>query len=227
MCCIRVLSSPSSHFTDLTPFWKNQTTYWKSADIQQESPLNYTYPELLGNPTSNGLAVKVGTLYGGAAFGPGPVVSFASQEPAKDPSQEPSHQLAPSHEPSKEPSKEPSGSSITEWSVRITSKQFELGGSFSVLIFLGDVPANPKEWFASPTLVGSFDALVNSTPEVCANCQTLTEVEISGFVYLNEAIKNTNDDQASFHPDYVVPRLTKDLSWRVLKVSATSFPEAF
>ncbi|KAF8514606.1 hypothetical protein JB92DRAFT_124714 [Gautieria morchelliformis] len=182
---------------DLTPFWKTQSNYWSSTDIQTESSLHYTYPELVGGPTPAEVALKVIKLYGGATFEPGPVESLKSLHPS------------------------PQSNSITQWSARVRSKQFEVGGSFSVLIFLGNVPENSSEWHTSPTYVGSFHAFVNRTPEACANCQTQEDVYISGVVHLNEAITNTNDNQASLHPDYVVPRLTKGLSWRVRKTNGT------
>jgi tyrosinase len=183
---------------ELSPFWRTQSSYWNSKDIQTASSLHYTYPELLGDPTPDQVALRVIKLYGGGTLDPGPVKSPQTLHPSTQ------------------------SNSITRWSARVRSKQFEVGGSFSVLIFLGNVPENSREWLTSSTYVGSFHALVNRTPEMCANCQTQADVGISGVVHLNEAIVKTHDsdNQASLHPDYVVPRLTKELSWRVLKASA-------
>jgi tyrosinase len=39
---------------------------------------------------------------------------------------------------------------LYEWTARIECNKFELGGSYSVLIFLGHVPDDPQEWQVLP-----------------------------------------------------------------------------
>lgn len=46
-----------------------------------------------------------------------------------------------------------------EWAVRIRMDQQAIGESFAVLIFLGDVPEDPKEWGLCPAFAGSHYAL--------------------------------------------------------------------
>ncbi|KAG8940486.1 hypothetical protein FRC03_005440 [Tulasnella sp. 419] len=41
-----------------------------------------------------------------------------------------------------------------EWSARVRCKERALGGSYSVLIFIGSVPDNEEEWRVSPSLAG-------------------------------------------------------------------------
>ena len=105
-----------------------------------------------------------------------------------------------------------------DWTARIHVKKYEVGGSFSVLLFLGTVPANPAEWRTSPHYVGAHHAFVNSTPQRCANCRRQGDLVIEGFVHLNEAIARLSHLN-SFDPSAVKPYLQQNLHWRVLKVS--------
>ncbi|KAJ7501106.1 hypothetical protein B0H11DRAFT_2224937 [Mycena galericulata] len=56
--------------TDLTPFWKTQTSYWKSSEVTTTSTMGYTYPEFNGLDLSNltevrsAIMQKVTQLYG-------------------------------------------------------------------------------------------------------------------------------------------------------------------
>lgn len=118
--------------------------------------------------------------------------------------------------------------SITEWTVRIRCKKFELGGNFSVLFFLKDsddpntpgvpdIPTDRDELFFEPNFVGSFDTFVNSHPEDCTNCQEHIDDIISGFVHINKVIMQKRDSN-ELDPDTVVPFLKERLNWIVLKV---------
>lgn len=110
--------------------------------------------------------------------------------------------------------------SITEWNVRIRCKQFELGGSFSVLLFLRDVPDTPEaaeDLFTAPNFIGSFDLFVNEHPEQCSNCQNHADDLVSGFVHITNHVKKHYQDPL---PDIsnVEQFLTDNLRWRILKV---------
>ncbi|KAH9889909.1 tyrosinase [Cubamyces lactineus] len=109
-------------------------------------------------------------------------------------------------------------SAYWEWTARIHVKKYEVGGSFSVLLFLGAVPENPADWRTSPNYVGGHHAFVNSVPQRCANCRGQADLVIEGFVHLNEAIA-THSNLHSFEPEVVRPYLTRELHWRVQKVN--------
>lgn len=110
---------------------------------------------------------------------------------------------------------------LWEWSVRIRVKKFEVGRSFAILVFLGDVPEDPQEWYAAATYVGAHHAFVNSAPARCANCRRKGDAVTEGFVHLNEAIAK-HAALHSLEPEAVKPYLRRDLSWRVRRVSDTS-----
>ena len=106
---------------------------------------------------------------------------------------------------------------LYEWTARVECKKFELGCSYSVIIFLGHVPDDPTDWQVSPNYVGSHYAFVNSVAEGSEDSRKKADVVIEGFVHLNQAIIRRSGLH-SLEPEAVVPYLTKYLHWRVLKV---------
>ena len=103
---------------------------------------------------------------------------------------------------------------LYDWTVRIHFKKYELGGSFAVLIFLGQVPDDPSQWRTAPTFVGSHHAFVNSAASQCNNCRDQADIVIEGFVHLNSALA-ARSGLSSFDPSVVSPYLKENLHWRV------------
>ncbi|KAI0032575.1 photo-regulated tyrosinase [Vararia minispora EC-137] len=236
--------------TQLTPFWESQSAYWLSSQTTATSKLGYTYPEFNGLNMADPGAVKsaiariVNSLYGGSIFGvrsapplaqqaaltaeavdekpfnpfhPGPVIPPSTHNP---------HPPA-SHNPGSSTGLPPIpvndwGSSLYDWAVRIHVKKYALGGSFSVLIFLGTVPSNPREWRKSPSFVGAHHVFVNSSASQCANCreQEAAGMVSEGFVHLDTAIARLSR-LGSFDPPVVEPYLKRELSWRVIRANKT------
>lgn len=95
------------------------------------------------------------------------------------------------------------------WSTRVRARESELNRSFEVLVFLGSVPEDPREWVGAPSYAGSFSAFTNgSAPDV------VTE----GYVQLNHRL--TKDDRVpTLDPRDVRPYLKDNLDWRVQLVS--------
>ncbi|KAG9009286.1 hypothetical protein FRB90_008451 [Tulasnella sp. 427] len=108
-----------------------------------------------------------------------------------------------------------------EWSARVHAKKFELGGSYSILIFLGQVPDDPKQWRSAPSYVGAQHVFANSQMEDCENCRRNATENVEGFVALNSAIA-AHSGLNSFDPQVVEPYLKKELSWRVQKVDRSA-----
>ena len=104
---------------------------------------------------------------------------------------------------------------MLEWTARIRCNECELGGSFSVLIFIGMVPDDPKQWGSSPSCVGIHDVYVGKTSRDNASQE---EAEVEGFVALNEGLlKHYGVNELT--PNVVVPFLKNELHWRVQNVS--------
>jgi len=110
----------------------------------------------------------------------------------------------------------PPNHGMWEWTARVEFKKYELGTSFSVLIFLGQVPQNPREWRISPNYVGGHHAFVNSAAGSCANCSNQQDLVTEGFVHLNHAIVQ-HSGLGSLEPNVVEPYLTHNLHWKVQK----------
>ena len=107
--------------------------------------------------------------------------------------------------------------SFWEWTARVEFKKYELGTSFSVLIFLDQVPENPQEWHISPNYVGGHHAFVNSVANRCGNCRNQQDLVVEGFVHLNHGIAK-HSGLGSLAPNFVEPYLKNNLHWRVQKV---------
>ncbi|KAI0065560.1 photo-regulated tyrosinase [Artomyces pyxidatus] len=209
--------------TTLTPFWNSQTTFWSSSNTADTAKLGYTYPEFNSLDQGNrdaartGIARIINKMYGGPFFGSHP--SFSSSLRAE---------IAETGDTSAVASAIGIGSvanTIYDWTARILFKKYELGGSFSVLIFLGTVPDDPAQWRTSPSFVGTHSAFVNGSSDLCANCRNHADTKTEGFVHLDPVIAK-NSGLGSFDPDVVVPYLERELSWRVQKVDGVVVPVA-
>jgi tyrosinase len=121
------------------------------------------------------------------------------------------HHVQPAHDLT------PPNQGFFDWTARIEFKKYELGTSFSVLLFLGVVPEDPKQWAVSPNFVGALHAFVNSKAGQCANCRNQNHLVQEGFVHLNQAIVQ-HSGLDSLNPHVVEPYLRKELHWRVQKV---------
>ncbi|KAI0925031.1 hypothetical protein AcW2_005732 [Taiwanofungus camphoratus] len=183
--------------TDLTPFWTDQTAYWKSNSIQQSPTLNYTYPEFNDLNHANkwevmaAIRIKIEELYGSLG-------RLGKRLPQIQTNPNTGHY---------------------DWTVHLKFKKFELGSSFSILVFLGPVPAERDNWYSSSSYVGTVSAFVGRSSGRCANCVANRDVEIEGFVHLNEKLVEI-PDLVSLSPAHVRPVIQERLAWRVEGVKA-------
>jgi len=111
---------------------------------------------------------------------------------------------------------------LFDWTARIEVKKYEVGGSFGILLFLGEVPNNPQDWNISPNYVGSHYAFANTSASQCANCRSQVDVVVEGFVHLNQGIIR-HSGLSSLDPNVVEPYLKNNLHWRVQSVMRLSF----
>ncbi|KAF9477267.1 tyrosinase [Pholiota conissans] len=191
--------------TPLAPFWHNSTTFWTSAELQNTFKFGYTYPDFCGLDMYNAKAVKsalsrrVNTLYG-STTAPAPGPGVPTPAPPSDGGSCPNF-------------------GAWDWAVRVHVKKYDVGMSFAVLFFLGDVAADPASWSASDACIGRQYVLVNSNPENCANCQTQSDVVLEGFVHLNDGLQRY---LRTVDPEKVAPYLRDHLQWRVQKIDGTA-----
>ncbi|KAK0480189.1 tyrosinase [Armillaria novae-zelandiae] len=233
-------NAPVDANTSLTPFWNSQNGYWASSEVTITGKLGYTYPEFngldMGNPSAVQAAIApvVNLLYGGPTFsifsqtGPSTKNLLASRSPAPSSSDAQASGTSESAVTpgsggdglgsvrSIDPVSAPALNSFYDWTARIRVKKYALRGSFSVLIFLGEVPEDPRIWRSSPSFVGAHHAFVNSVAQQCENCSNQTDLVIEGFVHVNTAIARQSR-LGSFEPAVVEPYLKRELSWRIQK----------
>jgi len=214
--------------TDLSPFWNTQTGFWVSSGTTTTAALRYTYPEFnhlnLGDPgaVQRAIATYVNQHYGRS----GPALSLFAQQPTpgdaaapaavsavKLAAEEVQHPIVGGH--SNPAEREGEGPNVVhDWTARIHFKKFELGESFAVLLFLGEVPDDASQWRTSPSFVGSHVAFVNSAADQCANCRDQADVVSEGFVHLNSTIADRSG-LSSYEPNVVIPYLRDNLHWRI------------
>lgn len=78
---------------------------------------------------------------------------------------------------------------VQSWSVRIRIKPFEIDQSFSLVVFLNEVPKDPHTWLKSKDLVGSYQVFVAYLPKDCENCRSREKQPIEGFVHITSALQ--------------------------------------
>ncbi len=109
-----------------------------------------------------------------------------------------------------------------EWNARIHCKERALGESYSVLIFLGPVPAEQKEWRKSGSFVGMHGVYTgggygSGYGEGSNGPNEPGDDVTEGFVKLNQGLKAHGIDARSTAA--VVAYLKENLDWRVQRVS--------
>lgn len=190
----------------MSPFWKTKTSFWTSAEVGKIQSLGYSYPEFDGLDINNpaavkaAIAAKVNMLYGASGtYGAIPRVPGA---PAPIPA----------------PSTKCPAHGNWDWTARIRVKKFEVGCSFQIVLFLGTVPSDPKQWNLSPAGAGTYCILVNESVSNCANCESQSEFVEQGYIPLNRGITKLSGLR-SLDPADVVAYLTANLHWKAQKVT--------
>ncbi|KZV73173.1 photo-regulated tyrosinase [Peniophora sp. CONT] len=223
--------------TNLTPFWNSESTYWLSTDSSSTQRFGYSYPEFNGLDMNNPQAVRtsilatINKMYGDSA-------SFAAEAASEEDALAPfglkkrAHwnpfdsdgriQLLDNLGGGGDDDADDGDSNayvdhqnIWDWTVRIQVDKHALPSTFSVLIFLGDVPEDSKKWRKAPSFVGSFSAFAHSMARHRGGPQLA-----QGFVHLNRVLARTPDVHG-FDPEDVQPYLREHLQWRVMCADGT------
>ncbi|KAI0248614.1 tyrosinase [Lactifluus subvellereus] len=218
--------------TNLTPFWNTQTGFWVSSGTTKTAGLHYSYPEFnnlnLGDAgaVQRAIAKYVNLHYGRPRISStGPALSLFAQQPAAGDALAPAavgslNPIVGGHpNPAERGGEGPSV--VHDWTARIHFRKFELGESFAVLLFLGEVPDDASQWRTCPTFVGAHVAFVNSAADQCGNCREQADVVSEGFVHLNSAIADRSG-LSSYEPNVVTPYLRDNLHWRIQGTDRTA-----
>ncbi|KAF8637719.1 hypothetical protein AX17_002622 [Amanita inopinata Kibby_2008] len=175
--------------TALTPFWNSESTFWESKDVFNTEKFGYTYPEFADIDRNDVTFVKLAAEKVMHNYVKKTPDSMFNVQPDAD--------------------------HIWNWVARIRSKKFELGRSFSVHVFLGDVPERIEHWATSENLVGVHHVFANGAAQHCENCRNNGGIVHEGFIHLNRHLWSKGPDLGSFDPEAVKPYLSDKLKWRV------------
>lgn len=183
----------------LTPFHKDTTgTPWTSSEIKNWTMFGYTYPEFISTDGSAS-AIKnvINSLYG-------PSAQSASKREV--PIGSPHVDLAYSKISNSQGQRH-------QYITNIVADRMGLNGSFTVYIFLNDVPDDPLDWATTRSLVGSHSFISNPHPVGHSMGEMLT----SGTVPLTDSLAQeiAAGNLANLDKSSVVPFLTSQLHWRV------------
>jgi hypothetical protein len=105
-----------------------------------------------------------------------------------------------------------------EWFVNIAVNKLDVDTSFTVKIFIGPPPIDPKTWAGAKNLAGT---LVVFLPPVINRGSRLERLMSYGEVVLSDAFERAGIRDLS--TDNVVSYLTRNLEWRVQKVCTIRF----
>jgi tyrosinase len=182
--------------TDLSPFWDTASTFWTSkklGDYAHSDLFAYTYPSFSTVDRTQPTQVKAAAATAtNTLLAQSPRNIFNIHADRDDIGQ------------------------WNNWTARIRCKKFEIGRSFSVLLFLGEVPQDHHHWKSCDNLVGIHHVFVNAAAEECENCSSNNEKINEGFVHLNMHILRKKPEYAKFEHDAVKPYLTENLHWRTI-----------
>jgi len=186
--------------TDLSPFWDSESTFWQSGKLFNDSKhfyntdtLGYTYPDFATINRNQPAQVKDAAQKSvNVLLQQTPESIFNVNSDNDDVDQ------------------------WYNWTARIRVKKFELGRSFSVLIFLGEVPKESKDWLGSNNLVGIHHVFANSASGECENCSSNINLIHEGFIHLNRHILRVKPNQTAFDPETIKPYLKDNLHWRTI-----------
>jgi len=211
--------------TNLNPFWQTESLYWKSPGVKEVNNLNYQYTSApLTIPSKlPPVQVPLPQRFVQASASISSFVANTDAEPAAalgEISQKlgvslPVNKLSVDAEARQDVLAVPVERGLADWRVRVSVKKYEVGGSFSVYLFFGDVPADSSQWYYDKSFVGTFDVFSTNAPDKCGNCVEQREKAIVGYIHISRAILERSD-KGSLDKSVVLPQLEK-LRWAVKK----------
>ena len=101
-----------------------------------------------------------------------------------------------------------------KWSIEVLCKQFEVGGSFAVHLFVGSVPEY-EEW--NEKAIQIFHVFANSNPEECATCRDNIDGYVRGGLDITRQLVKLEKDLRDV--DGTIAYLRENLRWGVESVS--------
>jgi tyrosinase len=173
----------------LTPFHLNAAgDFWTSTLSRNIETFGYSYPELIGHPSNSSLVAQIKTLYAGPANG-GTTTKLRRDQASKE--------------------------STRAYLAQVTMPLYGLGeGSpYNVLIFVGDVTGEAKDWLSLDTFAGISATLGGANMN--SDQKATTTVDITSSVE-NAIAKGSIKDNSL---EAVTKYLKEQMRWRIELVS--------
>ncbi|OTB08796.1 hypothetical protein M426DRAFT_7516 [Hypoxylon sp. CI-4A] len=212
--------------TALTPFFVNETHFWTSEMVRDHTVFGYTYADV-ANKSRQEVITTINQRYGN--FSPASMLRDSSVTREHSGGQE-TH-LSQRSPPrvnglswNSQSSTRPSINAIftndkyREWIANIRVSKHAMRSSFSIHLFLGEVPSDASSWPVSPSLVGTLGVFAHRGTH-----GQMSRRKITGTVPLTSALVHmvTSGKIESLDVDNIEPFLKSNLELRVCLVNGT------
>lgn len=212
--------------TALTPFFVNETHFWTSDMVRDHQVFGYTYADV-ANKSREEVVGLVNNLYG--HFSPTSMfIEIDRSERQRDGDGKNSDHRGPyrgnglswNSQTSARPSLNAvfSGNKYREWLANIRVTKHAMGGSFSIHLFLGEVPFDPSMWLVASSLVGTLGVFAHKGAHGMAPSR-----KVAGTIPITSALMYmvASGNVSSLHANDIEPFLKSNLELRVSLTNGT------
>ncbi|KAI0842135.1 Di-copper centre-containing protein [Hypoxylon sp. FL0890] len=213
--------------TALTPFFSNETHFWTSDTVRDHEVFGYTYAEV-ANRSRAEVVASINRLYGN--FSPVSMLTRPSKSQQHDKRHE-GHPALPgtggvnglswNSKTSARPSVDAvfSGDKYREWIANIRVNKHAMRGSFSIHLFLEEVPSDPLSWAVASSLVGTLGIFAHRGVHGWKS-----DRKVAGTIPMTSALMHmvASGKVPSLHAEDVEPYLKSNLELRVSLVNGTT-----
>ncbi|KAI1383252.1 Di-copper centre-containing protein [Hypoxylon trugodes] len=211
--------------TPLTPFFSNETHFWTADGVRDLEVFNYTYAEV-ANKNRTEVIASINRLYGKSSPASMLMELSKSQQHSNKHEKHLGHRgfhrtnglSSNSHAPTRLSSAIFIGDKYREWIANIRVNKHAMGGSFSIHLFLGDVPSDSSSWPVASSLVGSLGVFAHKGLH-----GRMSDRRISGTIPITSALVGmvASGTVPSLHADDIEPFLKSNLELRVSLADGT------
>ncbi|KAI1107801.1 Di-copper centre-containing protein [Jackrogersella minutella] len=212
--------------TALTPFFSNETDFWTSDAVRDHEVFGYTYADV-ANKSRPELVATINRLYGN--FSPASMFTrqSGSQRHGKRHDEHTINRglyrengVSWNSQTSAYPPTSAifSGGKYREWIANIRVNKHAMDGSFSIHLFLGEIPSDPLSWPVASSLAGTLGVFAHSGAHGRRH-----DRKVTGTVPLTSALMNmvVSGKVPSLHKGDVEPFLKSNLESRVSLANGT------
>ncbi|KAI1143479.1 Di-copper centre-containing protein [Hypoxylon sp. FL0543] len=213
--------------TALTPFFSNETHFWTSETVRDHEVFGYTYAEV-ANKSRAEVVATINRLYGN--FSPVSMLTTPSSSQQHGKRQETLlalpgpygvNGLSWNGRTSARPPVDAvfTGDKYREWIANIRVSKHAMRGSFSIHLFLEEVPSDPLLWPVASSLVGTLGIFAHRGVH-----GGKFDRKVAGTVPITSALMHmvASGKVRSLHAEDIEPYLKSNLKLRVSLVNGTT-----